>query len=168
MVSCNKTGALKFISLIRYNMLCLAGRELSRWARGDEKHDKARICGALEKVSACYFAYSVSSLCIFIDDFCISEIVTDRRRSSGFSRGASIYRGVTRFVCAEFAATFCFFINKSTYIEKPHRYVHVDYITGITSMEDGSLGLAGLLETRICTSALSVRKISIWLLICRA
>ena len=30
---------------------------------------------------------------------CIPEIVTDRRRSSGFSRGASIYRGVTRFVC---------------------------------------------------------------------
>ena len=62
-------GALMFIYLIRYNTLCLAGRELSRWARGDEKHDKARICGALEKVSACYFAYSVSSLCIFIDDF---------------------------------------------------------------------------------------------------
>ena len=100
--------------------------------------------------------------CVFsLMTSCISEIVTDRRRSSGFSRGASIYRGVTRFVCAEFAATFCFFINKSTYIEKPHRYVHVDYITGITSMEDGSLGLAGLLETRICTSALSVRKISI-------
>ena len=163
-------GALMFIYLIRYNTLCLAGRELSRWARGDEKHDEARICGTLEKVGACYFAYialyhpSVFSLLIS----CISEIVTDRRRSSGFSRGASIYRGVTRFVCAEFAATFCFFINKSTYIEKPHRYVHVDYITGITSMEDGSLGLAGLLETRICTSALSVRKISIWLLICRA
>jgi len=61
MVSCNKTGALKFISLIRYNMLCLAGRELSRWARGDEKHDKARICGTLEKVIACYFAYIISS-----------------------------------------------------------------------------------------------------------
>ena len=96
-------GALMFIYLIRYNTLCLAGRELSRWARGDEKHDEARICGTLEKVGACYFAYialyhpSVFSLLIS----CISEIVTDRRRSSGFSRGASIYRGVTRFVCGK-------------------------------------------------------------------
>ena len=64
-----QNGSPDVYYLIRYNMLSLEGTKLSRWARGDEKHDKARICGALEKVSACYFAYSVSSLCIFIDDF---------------------------------------------------------------------------------------------------
>jgi hypothetical protein len=69
MVSCNRMGALVFIYLIRYNTLCLAGRELSRWAWGDEKHDKARICSTLEKVSACCYASIVSSFCIFIDDF---------------------------------------------------------------------------------------------------
>jgi len=102
--------------------------------------------------------------CVFsLMTSCISEIVTDRRRSSGFSRGASIYRGVTRFVCGRICRHILLPCSTKVHIETtlPHWYVHVDYITGITSMEDGSLGLAGLLETRICTSALSVRKISI-------
>ena len=67
------------------------------------------------------------------------------RKSSGFSRGASMYRGVTRFLLL--------FI--SFYVIEPHHFFYLFweisctfFFVDIISMEDGRPALAGLLEIR--------------------
>lgn len=72
------------------------------------------------------------------------------RKSSGFSRGASIYRGVTRLDNVVHKLLLILFWYSHAII------LFLPIWTGIISMEDGRLVSAVLLETRIFTLVPSV------------
>ncbi|KAG6493665.1 hypothetical protein ZIOFF_048658 [Zingiber officinale] len=72
-----------------------------------------------------------------------------RRKSSGFSRGASVYRGVTRSIDRKLSAhSSRFFASSLTILSS--------MFIGTTSMGDGKLELVEWQATRTCTLALSV------------
>lgn len=78
-----------------------------------------------------------------------------RRKSSGFSRGASMYRGVTRSSQPGFMQYCNFCVNMLNYLLRkmnsfPLKSLFLfSFLADTINMDDGRLGLEGLRETRI-------------------
>lgn len=79
--------------------LLVAAEHLREGAGRDEEHESTRVCGQFTKVlflaQACWFSAHMSSLARSLL-LSLSHVFFCFRKSSGFSRGASVYRGVTR------------------------------------------------------------------------
>ena len=130
----------------------LAARKLSIRTGRNEEHEPARICCSLEEVRfwVIVLLCFICSLDIsgWLSGFCFDLLC---RKSSGFSRGASMYRGVTRFFIGFYLASIncLYWLNSLFQLDSNYGCVLITFpFAGITNMEDGKLGLAELQETR--------------------
>lgn len=90
-----------FQLLKSHSLGLLAVGKLSSRATRNEEHEPAGICCSLKEARYwVYLLHSVTFALIFSGSYS-SFFFAFYRKSSGFSRGASMYRGVTRF-CFDF------------------------------------------------------------------
>ena len=150
----NNFSLLETGTWITRSMYFLSGFQLYKRTGGDETCDKARIYCVIAEV---YLILTYEALFIYfntVNDNCTS---LSNRKSSGFSRGASIYRGVTRFgievlqyiiLIVWYCCCLCFSYIPSSSCKL---YLRLLVLIGTINRVDGKQELAVLRVTKICT-----------------